>query len=228
MVDDDGTSFLSRWSRRKAQAREADVAPEATPAVPVEEAALAPMPVTPADEAPAAEVVAPSEPSLPASGTTPPPPTLDDVERLTPEADFSPFVDRLVQPEVRNAAMKKLFTDPHFNVMDGLDVYIDDYNKTEPMPRQWLRQLVQARVLGLLDDEVEEQPRPDTADEILDAKAVDEADVVDTVQEPTCAAPSPDTPTLHEDTHLPLQQDDAAGHGGARAAADDGPDRSGN
>ena len=69
---------------------------------------------------------------------------LDDVERLTPDADFSPFVDRMVQPEVRNAAMKKLFSDPHFNVMDGLDVYIDDYNKTEPMPRQWLRQLVQA------------------------------------------------------------------------------------
>jgi hypothetical protein len=33
---------------------------------------------------------------------------------------------------VRNAALKKLFTDPHFNVMDGLDVYIDDYGKPDP------------------------------------------------------------------------------------------------
>ena len=30
--------------------------------------------------------------------------------------------------------MKKLFSDPHFNVMDGLDTYIDDYGKPDPLP----------------------------------------------------------------------------------------------
>ena len=30
--------------------------------------------------------------------------------------------------------MKKLFSDPHFNVMDGLDTYIDDYGKPDPIP----------------------------------------------------------------------------------------------
>ena len=60
--------------------------------------------------------------------------------------------------------MKKLFaSDPHFNVMDGLDTYIDDYNKFEPIPKSMLRQLVSARALGLIDDELEEQPKPDNA-----------------------------------------------------------------
>ena len=44
------------------------------------------------------------------------------------------FAARDVSPEVKNAAMKKLFTDPRYNVMDGLDVYIDDYSKPDPIP----------------------------------------------------------------------------------------------
>ena len=38
-----------------------------------------------------------------------------------------------------NAALKKLFSDPHFNVMDGLDTYIDDYGKPDPIPPSMLR-----------------------------------------------------------------------------------------
>jgi len=62
-----------------------------------------------------------------------PPPTLEQVAALGASDDFTPFVARGVDETVRRAAMKKLFSDPHFNVMDGLDVYIDDYNKFEPM-----------------------------------------------------------------------------------------------
>ena len=42
--------------------------------------------------------------------------------------------------------MKKLFADPHFNVMDGLDTYIDDYGKPDPIPQSMLRQLDQSAV----------------------------------------------------------------------------------
>ena len=49
--------------------------------------------------------------------------------------------------------MKKLFSDPHFNVMDGLDTYIDDYGKPDPIPLSMLRRMNQAAVLGLFDDE---------------------------------------------------------------------------
>ena len=63
-----------------------------------------------------------------------PPPTLDDVAQLTADSDYSRFVRSDVDDGVKRAAMKKLFADPHFNVMDGLDVYIDDYNKPDPLP----------------------------------------------------------------------------------------------
>ena len=74
------------------------------------------------------------------------------MQALTQESDFSRFVARDVDPEVKNLAMKKLFADPHYNVMDGLDTYIDDYNTPDPIPAAMFKQLVQARMLGLLDD----------------------------------------------------------------------------
>ena len=62
-----------------------------------------------------------------------------------------------VGPEVRNAAMKKLFADPHFNVMDGLDIYIDDYSISEPIPEAMLRQMTSAKFLKIFDDEEEDE-----------------------------------------------------------------------
>ena len=60
-----------------------------------------------------------------------------------------------VAPEVRNAAMKKLFTDPHFNVMDGLDIYIDDYTQPDPLPAAMLKQMASAQFMGLVEEEPE-------------------------------------------------------------------------
>ena len=53
--------------------------------------------------------------------------------------------------------MKKLFADPHFNVMDGLDTYIDDYGKPDPIPLAMLRQMNQSKFLRLFDDDEEEE-----------------------------------------------------------------------
>jgi hypothetical protein len=46
-----------------------------------------------------------------------------------------------VDAATRTAAVKKLFRDPQFNVMDGLDVYIDDYSKPDPIPPALLARL---------------------------------------------------------------------------------------
>ena len=80
---------------------------------------------------------------------------MSDVQNLTPESDFSPFMSSEVAPEVKNAAMKKLFADPHFNVMDGMDVYIDDYSQPDPLPKAVLRQMASAKFLNLFDDDKE-------------------------------------------------------------------------
>jgi hypothetical protein len=39
--------------------------------------------------------------------------------------------------------------------MDGLDTYIDDYSKPDPLPASMARQLASAKFLKLFDDEVE-------------------------------------------------------------------------
>ena len=81
----------------------------------------------------------------------PPTLSLDDVKSLTSQSNFAPFVARDVAPEVRNAAMKKLFTDPHYNVMDRLDTYIDDYSRPDPLPESMLRQMASAKFLKLFE-----------------------------------------------------------------------------
>ncbi len=145
--------FLGRWSQRKLDAREGKplddepprAAPPALTATDVSEAASA------AASAAAGPTQAPEE--TPAAV---PPPTLEDVEALTAESDFSRFVARGVTPDVKNAAMKKLFADPRYNVMDGLDVYIDDYSQPKPIAPAMLRQLASAKFLGLFDQEERE------------------------------------------------------------------------
>ena len=73
------------------------------------------------------------------AGVAPPPlPSLDSV---TFESDFKAFMHAKVEESVKRAALKKLFADPRFNVMDGLDTYIDDYSKDDPIPQAMLEQL---------------------------------------------------------------------------------------
>jgi hypothetical protein len=75
------------------------------------------------------------------------------LENLTPESDFGQFMRQEISEEVRRKAMKTLFSDPQFNVMDGLDIYIEDYNISEPIPEEMMKTLNHAR--GLLFDEPE-------------------------------------------------------------------------
>lgn len=74
-------------------------------------------------------------------------PTMTEVEFLDAESDYSLFLAKGVDKAVRQAAMKKLFSDPHFHVMDGLDIYIDDYTKAAPLPVGMLAALRQAQTL---------------------------------------------------------------------------------
>ena len=146
---DEPVGFLGRWARRKADAREGKP--------------LAEPPARPLQDARPPEVVAP----LQVAGFDEPVPTvpaltLEDAQALTSDSNFSPFMARQVSPEVRNAAMKKLFSDPHFNVMDGLDIYIDDYNISEPIPPEMMATLNQARGL-LFDEPAGPPPGPETS-----------------------------------------------------------------
>jgi hypothetical protein len=147
--------FLRRWARVKATG--ADAAPEAPPP------ASAPSPASPVSpwaragdlgpEAPAS-TTAPVAESSPATGR--PTPTLEDVAQLTPDSDYSIFVGQGVDKSVQRQALKKLFADPHFNVMDRLDMYMDDYNKPSPVSAAMLASLDHAR--SALRRMVEDEP----------------------------------------------------------------------
>jgi len=195
--------FLGRWARRKQEAREGRPLEEpAAPAI-VPQSMTEPPPVHTAAVPP--DVASPPvQPEAP-----PPPPTLEDAQALTAQSDFQRFMAPDVDPVVRNAAMKKLFADPHFNVMDGLDIYIDDYNRPDPLPPSMLRQMASAQFLKLFDDENKEDPAPPGGVAAPAPLPVTEA-------APAAApaiAPDRTGPMTkdHEHTDLRLQQDHAAG-----------------
>ena len=197
------SGFLGRWSQRKREAlagRLADDPPEALASgAPVQPAgASSAMPLEGSD--PALEAPSRHADALDADAVLP---TLADAEQLTPASDFQPFMSKRIAPEIRNAAMKKLFTDPHFNVMDGLDIYIGDYNTPDPLPPEMLRQMVGAQFLSLWDDEV-------VSGELAPA-AVTATPLVDPLTEiPTDAANAAANPSEHDHTDLRLQPNPAA------------------
>ncbi len=208
------SNFLSRWSRRKVQARHGEV--PAQPQAPPPEVAQASPAATLPEQSVDLPAIAPDTPA-----ERPPPPTLADVAALTRESDFSRFVAPGVDGDVKNAALKKLFADPRFNVMDGLDTYIDDYSKPDPLPASMLRQMTQAAFLGLVDPEEPAAAAAAAAPNAATAAATPTAQAPNAEVEPavrdSAATPEPD-----ENTDLRLQPHDAARCGGAEdsAAAD--------
>jgi hypothetical protein len=133
-------------------------------------------------------------------------PTLADVEQLTPQSDFSAFMTQGVTPEVRNAAMKKLFTDPHYNVMDGLDIYIGDYNTPDPMPAGMLAKMVGAQFLGLVkapEDVAQSNPLETPIQNLPETSLTAQADNLNTSE------PLENNSAQHDHTHLRLQPNHA-------------------
>jgi hypothetical protein len=131
--------FLSRWSRRKAESTAGTAGPTA-------------------DSVPAQAGTQSAPADAPVEAAVEPPAPLPPVESLTPESDFAPFMKAEVDPGLKRQAFKKLIEDPRYNVMDGLDVYIDDYSKPDPLPEGWLEKMNQVKHLGIF------QPPPEEAD----------------------------------------------------------------
>jgi len=193
MNNEDELPFLSRWSRRKLDAK------EAAPALPQAEDAAA----TAKEEA-----VAPPPPESVAPDAPPEPlPEIDSLQGVASEykAFFQPGVDETL----KRAALKKLFSDPHFSFasMDKLDIYIDDYSIEDPIPEAMLRLLNQSKSLFLFDEKKEPGEEAgavvSTADApaapaaraaVNEANTVDEADPADAAAAATVQSAVPVTP----------------------------------
>jgi len=102
-----------------------------------------------------------------------PAPELPPLDKLTLDSDYRAFFHPKVDEDVRRAALKKLFSDPRFNVMDGLDVYIDDYSKSEPIPPAMLAGLRQAQKILAWAKEDEEKRAQDKLQRDASAQALE-------------------------------------------------------
>lgn len=100
-----------------------------------------------------AQAPCPAPPAAPAT----PAPALPPVDKLTMDSDYSGFFHPKVDEALRRTALKKLFSDPHFNIMDGLDTYIDDYSISEPIPAAMLAEMKSAQDILAWAKETEEE-----------------------------------------------------------------------
>jgi hypothetical protein len=109
-----------------------------------------------------------------------PAPVLPPVENLTPESDFTGFMHPKVEDALRRAALKKLFSDPHFNVPDPYEPFSGDWTGGEPISEEMLATLNQARTL-------------------LFSKAEENKDEQETAANPDAAEPLPEQTTESKD-----------------------------
>ena len=108
---------------------------------------------------------------------------LPALESLTFESDFKAFMHSKVEDALKRAALKKLFADPRFNVMDGLDTYIDDYTKADPFPEGLLARIEEVRDKLLAPPPAEQAEKEQQEQQEEKAPEAAQADV-DPAQDP--------------------------------------------
>jgi hypothetical protein len=177
----DREEFLSRWSRLKREVKE---------------------------QSPDREPPRVNQPPAPrAADPDTPPLQLPPVEQLTLDSDYRDFLHPKVDEKVRLAALKKLFSDPHFNVMDGLDTYIDDYSKPDPLPAAMLATLRQAQKIIAWAKETPEETEAKRAAESADPVPVflpDQAASTEVPVEPPLAVAGEPPPAAQLQNAEPL------------------------
>ena len=110
--------------------------------------------------------------ALPEKTDESPAPVLPPVDKLTADSDFSLFMHPKVTDAVRRVALKKLFSDPHFNVPDPFEPYSGDWTVGEPIPDEMLKTLAQARTL--LFPKEEKKPEARLEQELAEEKPKDD------------------------------------------------------
>jgi hypothetical protein len=223
-MSDSDANFLSRWSRLKQRSRAAGPVSDDGTAAPVTGEELAARVPATAGAAAVPGAAAAANAPAPPGGEQPDPAVpvridepLPPLESLTADSDFRPFMRAGIDAATRNAALKRLFADPAFNVMDGLDVYIDDYGKTEPIPSALLRRLVQAQSPVLADAAAD--PTHDLAHDLAHDSTLDLTQIAGGAAAQAAAAGQPER--VGDDSSADAPCGDAGVAGGAGEPADE-------
>jgi hypothetical protein len=183
MIADDDENFVSRWSRRKIEARKTEEKP--------------------AEPKPASEPAAPAAPAVANAGAAAAPPDASAPRELPPleslkglASEYTEFLKPGVDENLRRSALKKLFADPHFENFERFEAYCEDFTKGEPIPLAMLKTLEHAK--GLLFDD-EEKKDAQAAAEKPAAKPLPEAVEKPEAQRETQADAPPPEPAGRKD-----------------------------
>jgi hypothetical protein len=149
MIADDDENFVSRWSRRKIEARKVEEKP-AEPAPPRD---LAPPTVPSVSNANAG--AAPPGAGVQSAVAAPELPPVESLKGLASE--YRDFMQPGVDENVKRSALKKLFSDPHFENFERFEAYCEDYTQGEPIPLAMLKTLEHAK--GLIFDEEKKEEK---------------------------------------------------------------------
>ncbi len=173
MIADDKENFVSRWSRRKIEARkteekQAEPKPSSEPA--------------PAAVASTGAGAAATDPSAPREL-----PPLESLKGLASE--YTEFLKSGVDENLRRSALKKLFADPHFENFERFEAYCEDFTQGEPIPMAMLKTLEHAKGL-LFDDEEKKDPHAAEKPAAQSLPAAEEKGQGEAQAEASPAAPS--------------------------------------
>lgn len=179
MIADDKENFASRWSRRKIEARSTEEKP--------------------AEPKPSSERAPSAAPAAAAPGTTARElPPLESLKGLASE--YTEFLKPGVDENLKRSALKKLFSDPHFENFERFEAYCEDFTKGEPIPLAMLKTLEHAKGL-LFDDEEKkdataaaETPAPAAAEKTSAESSPEAVEKPDAQRETQAEAPSASTP----------------------------------
>ena len=165
----DEPEFLRRWSRRKRAAREAEDGPSAPEPEDFERTAEDKPEPGDRRESPAGD----EEPL-----------ELPDIDSLTADSDFTPFMKPGVPTELKNRALRKLWrVNPVFGHLDGLNDYDGDFTDAATVVKD-LKTLYKVG-RGFLPDPEEQTAEAESAappgEDSQDAdKDADESDALET------------------------------------------------
>jgi Protein of unknown function (DUF3306) len=153
--DDDKKPFLSRWSQRKLQAEQEKVRADLPAA---NDAGAVNADGKPGDVA--------QKRGLDVAQKDIQPVALPTIESVNLESGVAPFFKQQADESLRRLALKKLLSDPHFNIMDGLDIYVGDYSQPDPIPPEMMKKIRHARQWVMTPEEIVEAEKVDAEEEL--------------------------------------------------------------
>jgi Protein of unknown function (DUF3306) len=160
--DDDKKPFLSRWSQRKLAAEQERVAAELPKANDVGAVSAD----AKAGSADGKAGDAAQKRALDVAQKNAAPLALPTIDSVNLESGVAPFFKQQADESLRRLALKKLLSDPHFNIMDGLDIYVGDYSQPDPIPPEMMKKIRHARQWTMTPEEIVEAEKVDAVEEI--------------------------------------------------------------